>query len=209
MVFWLYAQTADGLNTANTDEGTTSAPTNINTTDQLFEPLGEFIYSRTLHLLNDTNIETAEGYFRPQRLPDDVVSALISMYTTSPALGCPYNTGGIPLSAGKLDKMACSIFGDLVQIGPARFIAQTLAEHGHPVYRYRFNQLPANTTDADKGITTGLEQSYVFSNLLPDNAWDRALAYRMSAAWSSFAHSLDPNWSNGTCIPVLDRRFAE
>ncbi|ETS83076.1 hypothetical protein PFICI_04952 [Pestalotiopsis fici W106-1] len=167
----------------NTDEGTTSAPTNINTTDQLFEPL-------------------ADGYFRPQRLPNDVVSTLLSLYPTDPALGCPYNTGDVQLSSGKLDKMACSIFGDLVQIGPARFIAQTLAQHGHPVYRYRFNQLPANATDVAEGITTGLEQSYVFSNLLPDNAWDRALAYRMSAAWASFAHGLDPNWSNDGSFPA-------
>jgi hypothetical protein len=157
-------------------------------------------------ILNTDNLKIAEGYFRPQRLPDDVVYTLLSLYPTDPALGCPYNTGDIQLSAGKLDKMACSIFGDLVQIGPARFIAQTLAQDGHQVYRYRFNHLPANTTDVTDGITTGLEQSYVFSNLLPDNPWDQALAYQMSAAWASFAHSLDPNWSKGICSPTSHKK---
>jgi carboxylesterase type B len=144
----------------------------------------------------------AEGYFRPQRLPDNVVSTLLSLYPTDPALGCPYNTGDFQLSTGKLDKMACSIFGDLVQIAPARLIAQTLAKDGYSVYRYRFNHLPWNTTNLSSGITTGSEQAYVFSSILPNNAWDHALAHRVTAAWASFAYSLDPNWSHGSYISL-------
>jgi carboxylesterase type B len=114
-------------------------------------------------------------------------------------LGCPYNTGDAALTAGALDKKACSIFGDLVQVGPARMIAQELTRHNGnnlPVYRFRFDQLPSNTTNFAKGIGTGVEQNYVFSNLLPagpSGAWDRALAYEVSAAWASFVHGLDPN----------------
>ncbi|KAF9878443.1 carboxylesterase [Colletotrichum karsti] len=158
----------------NTDEGTTSAPAGINTTEQLFDPV-------------------AKGYFRPQSLPNDTVSKLISMYPTNPRLGCPYNTGITKFSSGTLDKMACSIFGDIVQIGPARMIAQTLAKDGIPVYRYRFNHLQYNTSSASKGIGTGVEQGYVFSNLIPDQPWDQNIAYQMSAVWINFAHDLDPN----------------
>ncbi|KAL0930156.1 carboxylesterase family protein [Colletotrichum truncatum] len=156
----------------NTDEGTTSAPTGINTTAQLFDPV-------------------AKGYFRPQLLPNDTVSTLIKMYSTNPSLGCPYNTGRASFSSGALDKMACSIFGDIVQIGPARMIAQGLVKDGVPVYRYRFNHLSSNTSTFTKAIGTGVEQSYVFSNLIADQPWDRNMAYQMSAAWIGFTHDLD------------------
>ncbi|KAF5525841.1 Lipase 1 [Colletotrichum aenigma] len=159
---------------ANTDEGTTSAPTGINTTEQLFDPV-------------------AQGYFRPKLLPNETVSKLISLYPTNPQLGCPYNTGSTQFTSGLLDKMACSIFGDIVQIGPARMIAQTLARDGVPVYRYRFNHLQSNTSSMTNGIGTGVEQQYVFSNLIPDQPWDQNMAYQMSASWVSFAHDLDPN----------------
>jgi len=126
-------------------------------------------------------------------LPNDTVSTLISLYSTNPALGCPYNTGSTRLSSGSLDKMACSIFGDLVQIAPARMIAQTLAKDGVPVYRYRFNHLQSNTTATSRGISTGVEQRYVFSNQIPNQPWDQNMAYQMSSAWINFAHDLDPN----------------
>ncbi|KAF4829897.1 Lipase 1 [Colletotrichum siamense] len=168
----------------NTDEGTTSAPIGINTTEQLFDPV-------------------AQGYFRPKLLPNETVSKLISLYPTNPQLGCPYNTGNTHFTSGLLDKMACSIFGDIVQIGPARMIAQTLARDGVPVYRYRFNHLQSNTSSVTKGIGTGVEQQYVFSNLIPDQPWDQSMAYQMSASWISFAHDLDPNTGvSGTGLPL-------
>ncbi|KAK7955246.1 alpha/beta-hydrolase [Apiospora saccharicola] len=168
---------------ANTDEGTHSAPKGVNTTDQLFEPL-------------------AQGYFRPQRLPNATVSKLLELYPTNPRLGCPYNTGDTRLTPGDLDKQACSIFGDLVMVAPARQLASTLAADGVAVYRYRFNQLPPPGGSPARGISTGVEQAYVFSNFFvggtsssspPPSAWDRALAYEMTSAWVSFAHDLDPN----------------
>ncbi|KAF6793451.1 carboxylesterase family protein [Colletotrichum sojae] len=158
----------------NTDEGTTSAPTGINSTEELFDPV-------------------AKGYFRPKLLPNETVSTLTSMYPTNPRLGCPYNTGTTLLSPGRLDKMACSIFGDIVQVAPARMIAQTLARDGVPVYSYRFNHLQQNTSTTSKGIGTGVEQAYVFSNVDSSHPWDQNMAYQMSAAWISFAHDLDPN----------------
>ncbi|KAL2788973.1 Alpha/Beta hydrolase protein [Aspergillus keveii] len=185
----------------NTDEGTTSAPTGINATDQLSIPL-------------------ADGYFRPKPLPNSTVSKLLSLYPNDPRQGCPYNTGTIPLTGGTLDKKACSIFGDIVQIGPARLIAKWLTKHNNnnnhdprnsnnrrnsaPVYRYRFNHLPhdVDSSNITRGITTGIEQRYVFSNLIPDHPWDRALAYDMSAAWVSFAFDLNPNWGGESALPL-------
>ena len=72
-------------------------------------------------------------------------------------------------------------------------IAQSLARDDVPVYRYRFNHLPYNISTVSRGITTGSELPYMFSNGVPDYAWDRNLAYQMTAAWASFAHDLDPN----------------
>ncbi|GIZ48521.1 hypothetical protein CKM354_001157500 [Cercospora kikuchii] len=158
----------------NTDVGTTSAPTGINSTEELFDPV-------------------SKGFFRPQRLPNETVSRILDLYPTDPRLGCPYNTGLANFSSGALDKMACSIFGDIVQIAPARLIAQSLARNGVPVWKYRFNHLPSNTSDSGRGITTGVEQAYVFSNVMTDNPYDQNLAYQMSASWISFVHNLNPS----------------
>lgn len=100
-------------------------------------------------------------------------------------------------SPGKLDKKACSIFGDIVQIAPARMIAQSLAKDGVSVYRYRFNHFNNETEEPERGVGTGEELPYVFSNKVPAHAWDKSLAYQMSATWISFAHDLDPSSGTG------------
>ncbi|KAK7965826.1 uncharacterized protein PG986_000103 [Apiospora aurea] len=164
---------------ANTDVGTNSAPKGINTTEQLFDPL-------------------AQGYFRPHPLPNATVSALLSLYPPDPRQGCPYNTGTTKLTPGALDKQACSIFGDLVMVAPARQFASTLAADGVvPVYRYRFNQLPPGGSPA-RGISTGVEQAYVFSNL---RCVAFGVGYEMTSAWVSFAHGLDPNPGGNSALP--------
>lgn len=85
------------------------------------------------------------------------------------------------------------MFGDIVKIGPACMIAQNPARDGVPVYRYRFKHLPYNTTTVIRGITTGSELPYMFSNGVPKYAWHQNMAYQMTAAWASFAYDLDPN----------------
>lgn len=135
----------------------------------------------------------ARGFFRPQRLPHSTVSTLIDLYSDNPRLGCPYNTGKAQLTPGRLDKKACSIFGDIVQIGPARMIARNLARDGVKTYRYQFNHLKFETPTVSRGISTGEELPYMFFNGVPDYAWDQNLAYQMTASWASFAHDLDPN----------------
>jgi carboxylesterase type B len=166
--------------------------------------MGTIVYISFFHsilpLEEAADIIAAQGYFRPKTLPNSTVEALLNLYPTDPRLGCPYNTGNIKLTSGTLDKQACSIFGDIVQVGPARMIAQEIAKHNGnvPVYRYRFDQLPHNTSSLAKGIATGLEQNYVFSNLVADFPWDQALAREITSAWVSFAYSLDPNPGQGT-----------
>jgi carboxylesterase type B len=78
-------------------------------------------------------------------------------------------------------------------------IAQSLTKNNgkNPVYRYRFNHLPNNTTTPARGISTGAEQSYIFSNLVPKHPWDQALAYEMTSAWVSFTYNLNPNPGGG------------
>jgi len=81
-------------------------------------------------------------------------------------------------------------------------IARSLSKNnGNAVYRYRFNALPHSAVAFGKGITTGLEMNYVFSNLVADYPWDKALAYEMTSAWISFAHDLNPNRGEGTSYP--------
>ncbi|KAI9148222.1 LOW QUALITY PROTEIN: Lipase 1 [Paramyrothecium foliicola] len=159
---------------SNTDEGTTSAPKGTKT-------------------VQDVADAVREGFARPRPLPNKTVSALLELYPTDPRLGCPYNTGYISITNGEFDKLACSVFGDIVQVGPARMIAQSLASDGVPVYRYRFNHLPWNSSDVSRGISTGFEKRYVFSNPLTDHPWDVNFAYEVSSAWISFVHDLDPS----------------
>ncbi|KAL4968538.1 Alpha/Beta hydrolase protein [Aspergillus stella-maris] len=169
----------------NTDEGTNSAPTGVNTTEQLWGPL-------------------ADGFHRPVTLPNKTVADLLYFYPDAPEYGCPYNTGNIPLTPGTLDKKACSIFGGIVQIAPARMITQTLSRNSKdgdpPIYRYRFNHLPSDTEGEDMaaGVGTGVEQGYVFSNLVPEHPWDQALAEQVSRVWVSFVHGLNPNFEDST-----------
>ncbi|KAK8110272.1 uncharacterized protein PG998_006729 [Apiospora kogelbergensis] len=121
------------------------------------------------------------------------LSESLGLYPTASRLGCPYNTGDTRLTPGGLDKKACSIFGDLVIVAPAQQHAATLAAGGVSVYCYRFKLPPASAAPA-RGVSTGVEQANVFSNLdLGASAWDRALAYEMASTWVSFAHGLDPN----------------
>jgi carboxylesterase type B len=136
-------------------------------------------------------------------LPNDTVSTIISLYPDNPRLGCPYNTGFANLTSGSLDKKACSIFGDIVQIAPARMIAQTLTKDGVPTYRYRFNHLPQGSLNSPRGISTGVEQAFIFSNLNSDNPRDQNMGYQISAAWISFVHDLDPNGASAyTGLPT-------
>jgi carboxylesterase type B len=72
-------------------------------------------------------------------------------------------------------------------------IAQNLARDGVKTYRYRFNHLELNTSSLNKGIGTGAELPYMFSNGVPDYAWDQNLAFQMTASWASFAYDLDPS----------------
>jgi carboxylesterase type B len=168
----------------NTDEGTTSAPKGINTTEDLLTAL-------------------APGFGRPIPLPDNITQPLVSLYSQDPSQGCPYHTGAHIFTIGTLDKQACSVFGDLVQIAPARMIARSLSVNNAPdkaVYRYRFNHVSHNvsTEGVKEGISTGNEQAYVFSNQISTWPWDTSLAFEMSSAWISFAHDLDPNFGGST-----------
>ncbi|KAK8101860.1 hypothetical protein PG999_012234 [Apiospora kogelbergensis] len=171
---------------------TNSAPKGFNTTEQLSESLAK--NNRTLP-------KQSPRIFPPQPLPNTTVSKLPGLYPTAPRLGCPYNTGDTRLTPGGLDKKACSIFGDLVIVAPAQQHAATLAAGGVSVYCYRFKLPPASAAPA-RGVSTGVEQANVFSNLdLGASAWDRALAYEMASTWVSFAHGLDPNPGSHSTLP--------
>ncbi|KZT55557.1 carboxylesterase family protein [Calocera cornea HHB12733] len=161
---------------ANTDEGTSfTLGKGINTTEQLAAGL-------------------LKGY---PMLSNASIAQIINLYPNVPAEGCPYNTGDGLLPTGYLDKVAASIGGDIVMVGPRRFLAQ-MASYYAPVYSYRFNQLPINYT-MESGVGHFSEVCYVFSNPqmtqnpLGNRPRDITLANLMTSMWVSFAHGLDPN----------------
>lgn len=88
-----------------------------------------------------------------------------------------------------------AIFGDVIMVGPARFIARAAAT-GSPSWLYHFSYVPEAARGLLPGASHGLEVPFVFNtigsivqlaNVL--TAGDRAQADRINACWVAFART--------------------
>ncbi|CCX14327.1 Alpha/Beta hydrolase protein [Pyronema domesticum] len=162
---------------SNTDEGTSFGSKGINTDEQAVAAL---ISSKRWLM---TKSQAAH---------------LWSLYSTNPALGCPYGTGNATFSENGLQyKRYSSVSGDLSMDAPRRLLAETASGLGSPVFSYRFDaNLPNNT----KAIGVGHFQDvpFVFSNPvqtfapLGNDTARLALAHKMARFWTAFAHDGNP-----------------
>ncbi|KAL3419365.1 carboxylesterase family protein [Phlyctema vagabunda] len=124
---------------------------------------------------------------------------LFELYPDDPAAGVPHNTGlGVP-PTGFMDKTSYLIFGDAIEHSVRRWMTGLYAEAGNAVYSYRFAQVPWHRSVL-VGATHGDEITYVFGNTnsnisspLGPRPSDLHLSQRMTGAWASFVHSLNPN----------------
>lgn len=182
---------------SNTDEGTAT----------FFGPRGQ--------LYNDADVEdfiSAMG----SGLDYETVTRLMELYPDDPAQGCPFGTGSESFKQwGDQYKRGAALVGDSAIIAGRRFIAgyhSTLPRRQRKaVYSYRFDQSPWNgieelvAVEAPVYATHFAEVCFVF-NIAPSASRNNTnwigpypdyyqLSNRMSRAWISFVHDLDPNYS--------------
>ncbi|KAH8900748.1 alpha/beta-hydrolase [Thozetella sp. PMI_491] len=169
---------------ANSDEGTTSTPTGINTTADFRAALdsGRLIPEAFKDLI-------ADAY------PHDPSVELVASLGDT-IMGPPY---------GAQWRRLVSYISDQIFIAPRRRVAEKWAEYGVPVYAYRFNAIPA-LVPAYVGVGHFKEIAFVFHNFLGVGYWPDAtntllgrpqsyfdLSDLMASSWVSFIHDLDPN----------------
>ncbi len=122
----------------------------------------------------------------------------------------PKATGRLALITGDMDaakavygitddrSLTRAIFGDVIMVGPARFIARSAAG-GAPAWLYHFSYVPEAARGLLPGASHGLEVPFVFgtvsaikqlaSVLTPG---DRAQADKLNACWAAFATTGTP-----------------
>ena len=136
-----------------------------------------------------------------------VINTLMQLYPNIPSLGVPYGRfDNISFPALGLQwRRVASLVGDIVMIGPTRWMAEVLSStSGHPVFKYRFNVTNpiAGFPDYD-GSAHGVEVNFVFNDPDLKNTTELArVTDFMARSWVSFAVDLTPNNHGLANIPV-------
>ena len=90
-----------------------------------------------------------------------------------------------------------NIVSDVIFTEPARRLAALHAQNGQPAWLYRFSVLSPVVRSVMKGAVHASERQYVFQTLAaspwPTGEQDKAAAAVMSAYWTTFAKTGDPN----------------
>jgi triacylglycerol lipase len=179
----------------NTDEGTSFAPTGINTD-------AEFT-----------------SYITARSTDTSTLSTLAALYSDIPEIGIPATLQGRPGPAlGLQYKRVSAIIGDDLMHAPRRFMNQIWARNNLPSYSYRFNVIP-NGVSAASGSNHFKEVAFVMDNVQgvgyaelggvnpfagkPESY--KELAGRIAGMWASFVDTLDPNVAGGECCQVNPR----
>lgn len=149
-------------------------------------------------------------------LNNETVSRLMELYSNDPVQGCPFGTGNETFEQwGDQYKRGAALVGDSAIIAGRRFTTHYHAtlprQQRQAVYSYRFDQSPWNgieelvATEAPVYATHFAEVCFVF-NMAPSASRNNTnwigpysdyyqLSQRMSRAWISFVHDLDPNYA--------------
>jgi carboxylesterase type B len=171
---------------ANSDEGASFSPYNINTTEQFAASLAASGLSPSVR---DSILKA---------YPDDLSTNVIA------ALGSQRPAARF----GQQFRRVATYTGDQVFIAPRRQTAVSWAKHGATAYAYRFNADQAGFAP-ELAVSHFKEIGFVFRNIegvgfrpdikpfagKPQRYAD--LATFMSSTWVSFVHDLDPNGWKG------------
>ncbi|KAM0548410.1 hypothetical protein ACHAPJ_009896 [Fusarium lateritium] len=175
---------------ATTDEGTSFSKMGINTTAQFLEAIEDSsppINSSFAHKI-------AKVY--PERSRNQVLANQAADWVPPPSYGRQF-------------RRAATYYGDVNMVAGRRLTAETWANHGLPVYSYRFDAIPAWATYV-QGATHFVDVAFSMLNLngtgyapirtppfegLPESYRD--LARLMSADFAKFVATGDPNGWKG------------
>jgi len=113
-----------------------------------------------------------------------------------------------PVSDRKAIRKAINaLFGDLVFVAPARFVARNMGNVASPAFAYHFNKVPPGTSGMMLGAHHGSEIPYVFGQLdLSPKVSDDDLrtAEAMMGYWVQFAATGNPNRKGLPAWPAYD-----
>ncbi|KAI9700164.1 MAG: hypothetical protein M1820_006946 [Bogoriella megaspora] len=183
-------QLADGsfikvpiISGANSDEGTSFSPKNVNTVDDLIEDM------------TNPNITSVS-------IPASYVPSLLDAYPDIPSEGIPSAAEGLgnitlPAPYGAEFRRSAAYFGDAVFIAARRYTCETWAANNLTAYCYRFNAIPAGIP-WPVDVTHFQEVAFVFDNInglgYATNPFrDKGESYSklaglMSRSWASFVY---------------------
>ncbi|KAK6072615.1 carboxylesterase [Seiridium cupressi] len=177
----------------NTDEGTATGPSGINTDEEFRAAI-------------------AEG-----GADNDTITIIEYLYPNVPAIGIPAEhalTTEEEGTYGSQWKRVAAFFGDMVEHMPRRTAVSAFAKNNVTAYSYRFHVIPAGLSAAI-GVTHYQEVAWVFNNIdgagYATNPFNGSLINRpayvevstlMSRMWASFATDLDPNNHGLTGYPA-------
>ena len=125
----------------------------------------------------------------------------------------PDQRAKIEAAYGDKAAFAQNIVSDVIFTEPARHLAALHAKNGQAVWLYRFSVLSPAVRGVLKGAVHASERQYVFQTLAaspwPTGESDKAAATAMSAYWTNFAKTGDPNGGGlpswPTYSPAQDR----
>lgn len=133
-------------------------------------------------------------------------------FAGNPALTAPALTA-IAAAYPDKDGFAANFISDLVFVEPAVNLARLHADRGLPTYVYQFSVVPASMRAMFRGAPHATERKYVFRTLgtsaFPTDANDAAQAEAMSAYWTAFARSGDPNGGGRPVWPAFSSEAGE
>jgi para-nitrobenzyl esterase len=108
---------------------------------------------------------------------------------------------------------AAHVVSDMVFAEPGLNLARLHVSHGQPTWVYEFSVVSSSMRDKMPGAIHASERQYVFHTLKtspwPTDANDVTQATTMSAYWTSFARTGDPNGGVRVRWPAYDRSKSE
>ena len=118
----------------------------------------------------------------------------------------PDQRARIEAAYGDKDAFNLNIVSDVIFTEPARHLAALHAKHGQPTWLYRFSVLSPAVRSVLKGAVHASERQYVFQTLgaspWPTGDQDKAVAAVISAYWTDFAKTGDPNGGGRPAWPI-------
>jgi para-nitrobenzyl esterase len=103
---------------------------------------------------------------------------------------------------------AAHIVSDVIFSEPALYLAALHASHGQPTWAYRFSVLSSTAPARLQGAPHASERQYVFRTMKtatwPSTPNDEVQAATMSAYWTAFARTSDPNGAGRPVWPRYD-----